>query len=448
MTDANDVLKSGGSITREPMPANGATQDDPPSHDEPPPGRFDDDDRRESEEKIVRVSFGPADYLRAWANEGKLPRLATGFETIDDACRGGLAFPWRVVIVGAPHAGKTFLAMMLARRLLAHGNVFCGWLGVDEEPEDLQVRLAQMAGYSVEDCENRDAGVLETIARELESLPMRLYGPDWTIESAAADMAERAPANSLRLFVVDSAQTARSELANQGDGARDLVEANARAIRRVAAQHRALTLVTSEANRNQYGNVKAAAQANRMASGAESRAIEYMAQTLFYVGTPRDLSDVIEADSPKNRRGKRSAFKVWFRMQRERHTLEEIDDPTTPDDVTDDEAIERLHAEDKSNAEFVARIIGENAGIGASALRDRVRLATQKTKRKLGKDAVARLVKLAEKLGLVVDHPRTVRTKAGTQTNHAYYAAAVTVTDCDCDRCSAQAVLPAIGVSP
>ena len=409
--------------------------------------RLDEQDAGDVVPVIVRVSYGPADYLRAWANEGKLPRRATGFKAIDEACRGGFAFPWRVVIVGAPHAGKTFLAMSIARRLMQHGDVFCGWLGVDEEPEDFQVRLAQMAGHSVAECEARDAPVLEEIARELEALPLRMYGPEWTIEAAADDLAARTPAGFLRLLVVDSAQTAKSEAALHLDNPREIVEANARAVRFVTTKHRALSITTSEANRGQYGNAVAAAAANRMAAGAESRTIEYMAQTLMYLGTPKKLGDVIEADVPKNRRGHRGSFKFWLSMHRERHELEEIDDPTAGEVVSDEEAIARTRRVDEAALQFVVKLIGTNPGIAAGDFDTKLAAAAKDAKRTISKAAGRALRDLAIAEGKVVDHSTTRTGKKGTQVNHRFYAAEVTVTDCACDRCSLQGALPMGGSS-
>src|SRR5450432_984912 len=59
----------------------------------------------------------PADVVERWGREGPLVRVPTGIAPFDQACRGGLPIPWRVLIVGAPSAGKTLVAVTIADTL-------------------------------------------------------------------------------------------------------------------------------------------------------------------------------------------------------------------------------------------------------------------------------------------------------------------------------------------
>jgi hypothetical protein len=81
----------------------------------------------------------PGEVIASWRAAGRIERVATGFPTLDEACRGGLGFGRRHYLVGAPGAGKTALANVIARRLLGLGLVV-GILASDEEPSDLVVR--------------------------------------------------------------------------------------------------------------------------------------------------------------------------------------------------------------------------------------------------------------------------------------------------------------------
>lgn len=81
--------------------------------------------------------------------------------------------PWRLIVVGAPW-GTTAFVMVLLQRLAAAG-VVCGMLGVDEEPDVLAVRAAQMMGFSVEQCESRDPAVLRQIMQAAQDTHLHFY---------------------------------------------------------------------------------------------------------------------------------------------------------------------------------------------------------------------------------------------------------------------------------
>lgn len=147
--------------------------------------------RRQPEPSALPVET-PGSIITRWRQEGPLVRVPTGIAPIDELSRGGWPFPWRVLLVGAPSAGKTFVATVIAdhmARSLAQAGIVAGILGVDEEPEDLAVRLAQIAGYTIEEIEARSPAVLTEIDRQLAALPIRLYDVRHSIESAAAELA-------------------------------------------------------------------------------------------------------------------------------------------------------------------------------------------------------------------------------------------------------------------
>src|SRR5262249_32813714 len=96
--------------------------------------------RPANERSSASVSESMVSILDRWENEGAILRVPTGFAALDAACRGGFAIPSRVIVVGAPSAGKTALVMVLLQRFISAG-VVCGVLGVDEEPDDLCIRF-------------------------------------------------------------------------------------------------------------------------------------------------------------------------------------------------------------------------------------------------------------------------------------------------------------------
>ncbi len=373
------------------------------------------------------TSYGPADVVEAWKGEKSLPRIATGFATFDHACRGGLAFPWRVVIVGPPSGGKTFMAMTIAdRMLLGDARTHVAILAIDEEPEDLQVRLAQMAGFSVADCESRDPHTLDLIADRLKEKlgdRLRMYGPEWSIEGAAADFAKRTPADARRLLVIDSIQTSHSDATPPEASEREVIAANVKAIRVVGRAHSMLTIATSESNRPNYANAASAASSNRMAAGMGSGKIEYMAQTLIFVGSIKNHGDHVRVEVPKNRRGLRGSFEFFLQVDRSHHALTECDDPNP----SAEPKATRAHAKVEAAAVQLLSIIASRGGIGTKALRNAAH--------PLGvtKNTVDAAVDHLEQTGRVVDHAIT-RGKAAP--DHHYWAKGVTVVGCFCPKCT------------
>lgn len=276
-----------------------------------------------------RAPVSPVEIVSAWSASGPLIRIPTGIPALDRACRGGLPVPWRGIIVGAPSAGKTFNEITIAdhiARNAAESGAVVGILAVDEEPEDITVRLAQIAGFSVEDAERRDPTVLAAMADALREVPIHLFDATHTIESAAAHVAQLAKASGgFGVLFIDSIQAVRSLAALNATTPREIVEANVVAMRVASVTMRLLVIATSEANRASYRNDSAAAESNDLAAGAESRAIEFGAQTMLMLRTPKDHPDVIHVRIAKNRRAYVGEF--WLKLDREHHTLNECSDP-------------------------------------------------------------------------------------------------------------------------
>jgi RecA/RadA recombinase len=318
------------------------------------------------------------DIVGSWKSEGRIERVPTGFPTFDDACRGGLPVPWRVTIVGAPSAGKTALALILAYRLEAAG--FCvGILGIDEEPEDHAARVAQMCGFTIAQCELRDPEVLDTMATKMATLRIRLYDSTHTIESAADDLGAWAKSEGRKAaFIVDTVQTARSEAGANAKSPRETVEANATALRAATTKHRLLLVTLSEANRGSYRSEDAAETANDMAAGADSRALEFMAQTLMMLRTPKGHADVVHVRVPKNRKGSKSGFEFWLRLDRDRHELTEcsnpMNDPGEAQRGEQERRTKHLNALER-DARNVLPIIAARPGLGKTGLRAAVEAA-------------------------------------------------------------------------
>lgn len=332
---------------------------------------------------IVLRSLSPADIVALWRTDGPLLRVPTGIRSLDELCRGGLPVPWRVVIIGAPSAGKTFVETVIADALArgAHAAGMCvGLLAVDEEPEDVTVRLGQIAGFTVAELERRDPDTLDQLEEELAKLDVTLYDASWTIEGAAADLAGRARSQGKRAaFFVDSLHAATSDRSRgvEGGQPRLSVAANMQAIRAVCSEHRMLVVTTCEANRAAYASEQASSDRNDLAAGAESRSIEFLGQTLLVLRTPKDHPDVVEVSVPKNRRA--TARHIFhLRLDRERHRVEECGDPAEEAGASEEreaKSTEKNRASLEASARKVLKLIRRQPGMGQRQLRAAIDVA-------------------------------------------------------------------------
>lgn len=320
------------------------------------------------------AGLSPADIVNSWLAEGPLTRVATGIEPLDDLCLGGLPVPWRLMLIGAPSAGKTFFEVAVANRMARaaeQAGMCVGILAVDEEPDDVTIRLVQLAGFSISDAERRDPDVLAEMADALKSMRLRLYDSSQTIEGAARDLAAVAESEGRKAALfVDSLHAVMSEAAAGATSSREHVDGNVRAIRTVSDTYKMLVVTTVEANRAAYRDDDAAENTNDLAAGAESRSIEFGAQTQLVLRTPKGFPDIVHVRVAKNRRAKRGEF--WLAMDRERHTLTPCGNPKD-----NPQAAEQAHqakqaanrAGVEANARTLLKVCIKNPGLTERGLR-------------------------------------------------------------------------------
>lgn len=316
-----------------------------------------------------------AAILDRWRKDGPLRRVPTGIAALDAMCRGGLPLPWRVQVVGAPSAGKTAFTIVIANhfaRVAEEAGACVGILAVDEDPDDVTIRLAQLAGFTVAEAEARAHSTLDAMEVALKSLRIRMYDASQSIESASTDLAQWALSeNRSAVLVIDSLQTVMPDAEGARATAREHVEANVRAMRRASDELRMLVISTSEANRAAYRDLSN--PQNDIAAGAESRAIEFSAQTQLVLRTPPGHPDVIHVKVSKNRRATRGEF--WLRLDRETHALTKCEDPCPKAD--DEAATKRAEAKAaRTKAEFeretrqLMSLIAKRPGMNSRELRE------------------------------------------------------------------------------
>jgi KaiC/GvpD/RAD55 family RecA-like ATPase len=366
------------------------------------------DDPSDNDAQTGQAPVSTLDVIDRWRADGPLVRVPTGIRPLDELCRGGFPIPWRVFIIGAPSAGKTFVAVAvadsIAKRLEAEG-LCVGILGIDEEPDDLTVRFAQMAGFTVGQAEQRDSDVLDAMAEKLAELNVHLYDATFTIEAAAEDLAARAKAQGKRpALFIDSIHAAKSAAAVvlETDSIRLVIQANVDAVRKISTRFRMLVVATAEANRASYRTDEASDQMNDLAAGAESRAIEFTGQTLLMLRTTKDHPDVSHVRVPKNRRARHGEF--WLRLDREKHAISECSDPSDAPGVAQQhehkKRAKNRHALEQ-DAVAVLRVIVAEPGSGERALRAKVRL----TGMRIGVERLDAIVALLTKSGRIANRP-------------------------------------------
>lgn len=327
-----------------------------------------------SEADTARPAAAPttvASVLERWRAEGPLVHEPTGIAALDDLTDGGPVYGTRWFVLGAPDAGKTALLVQIAHTYAERG-ICVGVLAVDEEDGDLVTRLAQRVGYSRSACELRDATMLSDMEQTLGQPSIRFYDDRWTIESAAADLAQWAAAEGQHaMLMVDSLQTVQCDaelLAERPMAEVSAVTARVRAIRYVASTYRLIAIATSEMGRGGYASRDPSQRTSALASGKWSGAIEFQGRVVLAVTNVPGESDLLDIEVAKNKHGPRSSpsdpttAHVFLRIDRRSQTLREVDYEPPPDDRVARRA-EEARAQVNTDADGVMVIIEAQSGI-------------------------------------------------------------------------------------
>ncbi len=316
-------------------------------------------------------AWSPAEVVATWQDEGPLVHEPTGIAKLDELTGGGPVYGSRWFWLGAPDAGKTAELVQIADTWARRGIVV-GFLAVDEEPTDITTRLAQRAKYTRAECEARDPAVLQEMCEALKDLPIRLYGPTWTIEAAAVDLISFAKVSGqtgrVALFVdsIQQVTCAAMAAAEREVSPREIVSANVRALRSVATSHRLIAMATSEMNRNAYRSVEAVEQSNDMAAGKESGAIEFSARVMVSVRSVKGEKDLSVLRIVKNKHGA-SGDEIHRRIDRRRMVIEDAEAPAEA--PASDARTQARRAGKVQAAARLADFLADHQGIGVRKLR-------------------------------------------------------------------------------
>jgi hypothetical protein len=330
--DITDHIAAGGTLDQLVEMQRKAPSPDP---NEGPPEWGDDEPPPSGESMGAQPSrrvWTPVERVAEWAKDGPLVHEPTGIDKLDELTGGGPVYGSRWYVQGAPNASKTLLFVHVADEWARRGIVV-GLLAVDEEADDITTRLAQRAKFRRDECETREPATLLEMQEALEPCPIRMYGPEWTIQDAADDLARYAKERSGNriALLVDSIQAVACPpmLTEREPSERERVNVNIRALRDAAARvraidpaHRLIAMATSEMNRNAYRTVASAEQYNDMAAGKESGAIEYSARVLVSLRSVKGDGNLIEVRMVKNKHGESGdEAGFYLALDRRRQTL-------------------------------------------------------------------------------------------------------------------------------
>lgn len=268
-------------------------------------------------------------------------RLATGFETLDKALRGGLPMRRRVVVQGPPGSGKTSLLCQLMHHW-SQAGIPCVWLAADEAAGGIITRLGQLAGFARDELEAEDAGGTAARARfaaECGGQEVVVIDPDadlCTIEDAERVLLDLEP-DGARVLFVDSLQTARCAAAKGIDSVRECIDCKLEVLKGIALRG-TLILAASEVSRGAYRSQDRAQRIDPLAAGKESGGIEYGVDVLLSLSNVRGGAGLVDAALPKNRLGEKLAFRLRQDYARSSFTETEL-----PPEQGDDEHAADLH---------------------------------------------------------------------------------------------------------
>lgn len=338
----------------------------------------------EAERAPVRAP-GMTPGQRARALGQKRPALPTGFETIDKACRGGWRLGGVVVIGGAPGAGKTTLAVQLARAWVTAGHVVT-ILAADESADGLLIRYGQGLGWMRERLEEGDRGRTEALGESLEEIATTLFlydadQDDASIEAAAALTVQKAGGRPA-VLIVDSIQRAQTDAADLKAEPRARIDASVMALKK-AAKPGVLIVATSELSRGAYRSRNQADAIDDIAAFKESGGIEYGADVALVLRSVKGLNGVIDVSMAKNRWGQKLPSRMALNP-----TTASFTEVRIPDDESDRGPVDHL-ADDLEKVREVLR------GVPGINGRDAIRLKMAG----VGKGRASEAIRALEQMG-------------------------------------------------
>lgn len=236
------------------------------------------------------------------------PKFALGIEPLDELTRGGVRVSHTVVIGGAPGAGKSTLMCQMARYLCLN-EIPTAILCADEEAQAFDIKNMQSIGIPRNRAEDPGEEEIKLAHDKFKDAPLWLFEDDTTVEEMFEGMVDLY-GDKPKAILIDSIQTARTEMSAEIDNLRQRVDDTLSTCKRLARETSSILITTSELSRGSYRSRDAKEQVNDLAAFKESGGIEYAATVAIVLRTDAGGSDIVTASVAKNRLGRRGEFKL------------------------------------------------------------------------------------------------------------------------------------------
>jgi KaiC/GvpD/RAD55 family RecA-like ATPase len=308
------------------------------------------------------VFISPAERVRAFGSSGD--PVPTGFDSMDIAMRGGPRKGTLGVFGGAPGAGKTTLAVNIAKNQLENG-IPVAILAADEDPDGLLIRIGQSLGFHREDFEAANNNASEAFAQMLERQMPGLIVADGDVHSLE-DVVERLLEETRGgpgLLIVDSIQRARAIGTSEAKSEYERADAAVSACKR-AARAGLIVIATSELNRGSYRSQDSSERIADLAAFKHSGSIEYAATFAVVLRNVPDEGDLVDVTFAKNRlRGPDAPEGFRLRLDRHRAWFAEVDRPDEPS--AESVRTARFVQAQEQLRESIRRAVRENPYLGS-----------------------------------------------------------------------------------
>lgn|GEM_PF-1951114 len=294
------------------------------------------------------------------------PRVRTGLVRLDDAIGGGLPVGSLLVLSGAPGSGKTTLAIQIARAAREQlGARVVGFFG-DEGLEPAAVKLGQQIGLQREDLDAGDESSLSKLQAytaegdgEGQCGPFEFVPPEEDLRATLAKIRQLRRVGEQRplVFVLDNLQGCNFELEDRNGSGQQSPErlrlaAAMAELRKAARELAMLVIVISEASRGAYASKDPEKQTAALASGAETRAIEYRSDVVIHLSERSE--GIVRAEVAKNRPGGGQKPRLILGHDRQRATYREIDAPAAEEERDERRKKKRITASDGAQKKLQA----------------------------------------------------------------------------------------------
>ena len=255
----------------------------------------------------------------------------TGFPPLDRQLRGGGLRSKRIlVIAGPPEAGKTTLAVQIAYCMASQLFLGTAALFADEGREQAVVRMGQQMGFDRDLLEAGDVDTVARLAQRMGSVELLFDNPQAQDSGAerlvkVVDMLDK---RQPRVLVIDSAQRVlvRPHAGSWRPDKRTEVSDLMGYLRKVSNEKDLIVILTSQVSRDFYKARNETERSSALASGAESRAIEFESDVMVVLERPGG-NGIGRGTLEKNRlKSGPVSGPFYVRMNYPRARLEEVSD--------------------------------------------------------------------------------------------------------------------------